>query len=114
MLATDYAKYYNIDAQKDGESDSLFMSRVSGVLRGAGHIIEAHEVAQNKRYDADDGDNVMAGIAGAMAMALRGKDYGRKGYALIGDEIAAGTIALSPKKDTDPMMLLLAAMLSDR
>ena len=64
MLATEYAEWYGIEAQGENESDSAFQNRVSGELRKAGHIIEAHEVAQNKRYDASDGDMVMAGIAG--------------------------------------------------
>jgi len=111
MLATEYAKYYNIEPQRDNESDSNFKSRVSGKLRDAGNIIEAHEVAQDKRYDADGGENVMAGIAGAMAMAMQGKDYGSKGSSLIGDEIAAGRKAMSPKKEIDPTMLLMKILL---
>ena len=111
MLATEYAKYYNIAAQLDGESDAAFMARVAGELCNQGHLIEAHEASQNKRYDEDGGDMVMTGLAGAMAMLLQGVDYGSTGDNLIGDEIAAGLIVTSPKRDTDPLMALLAMAL---
>lgn len=114
MLATEYAKYYKIAPQGESETDAAFTSRVSGALRDAGHIIEAHEVAQNKLYDADGGDNVIAEIAGAVAMALQGKSYGSTGGNRIGDEIAAGVVATSPKRETDLTSLLLAIMLSER
>lgn len=45
MLATQYAQWHGIAAQKEGESDGAFRDRVSGELRKAGNIIEAHEVA---------------------------------------------------------------------
>ena len=111
MLATKYAKYYDIPAQLDGESDAAFMARVAGELRNQGRIVEAHEASQNKRYDEDGGDMVMTGLYGAMAMALQGVDYGSTGDTLIGDEIAAGLIATAPKRDTDPLMALLAMAL---
>lgn len=98
MLATEYAGYFNIPPQSEGESDSVFRDRVSGALRAAGYVIEAHEVAQNTRYDADDGDMVLAGILGAVSMAYRGKNYGQAGSTLVGDEIAAGVIEQSPEK----------------
>jgi hypothetical protein len=53
MLATEYAKYYDIEPQGGDESDNGFMSRVASKLRDMGHIIEAHEAQQNKRYDED-------------------------------------------------------------
>ena len=115
MLATQYAQWYNIAAQKNDESDTAFVARVSGELRKQGAVIEAHECAQNRRYeDSDDGDFVLAGITGMIAMKMQGVDYGSTGSDLIGDEIAAGIIATSPKKDTDPVMALLAAMLFSR
>ncbi len=114
MLATEYAKWYEIEPQKEGESDSAFRDRVSGALRDAGRIIEAHEVAQDKRYDAGDGDMVRTGIMGAMAMALQEKSYGRTGSTLVDDEIAAGVVANAKPKNSDPMMALLAMMLFDK
>ncbi len=111
MLATEYAGYYNIAPQGEGESDIAFRHRVAGALRDAGHIIEAHEAQQDKRYDADGGDMVMAGIAGALVMALQGKDYGRTGATRIGDEIAAGIVATAPQKpkmSPEEVMLMLA------
>ena len=112
MLATEYAKWYNITPQKVNESDSAFRDRVSGALRDAGNIIEAHEVAQDKRWDAEDGgDTVQTGIAGAIALVLAGKDYGRNGSSRVGDEIAAGVVATAPKKELDPMSAMLAMLM---
>lgn len=111
MLATQYARWYDIPPQAEGESDSAFTSRVSGALRDAGHIIEAHEVHTNKRYD-EEGSSAMDGILGAVAMALRGVDYGRKGSALVGDEIAAGIVKQSPEpKRMSPEEVMLAMLL---
>ena len=114
MLATQYAEWHKIEGQRAGESDTAFRERVSGALRDAGNIIEAHEVAQNARWDAEDGGMVQTGIAGALAMDLQGVSYGRKGSALVGDEIAAGVLATSAQQDKDPTMALLAMMLFDR
>ena len=112
MLATEYAKWYDIPAQAEGETDMAFRHRVAGELRDLGHIIEAHEAQQERRWDdPNGGDMVMAGIAGALAMVLQGKSYGSTGVNLVGDDIAAGVIAQSPKQDIDPMMLLIAALL---
>jgi len=113
MLATEYAQWHGIAAQREGESDAAFMDRVSGELRNQGCIIEAHAVSANKRFD-EEGSDAMTGIFGAMAMALQGKDYGSKGSTLVGDEIAAGLIAKSPKRNDDPLMALLALALFDR
>lgn len=115
MLATEYAKWYDIAPQEENESDSAFRNRVSGILRNSGNIIEAHEVAQDARWDSESGgDMVQKGLLGAMAMALQNKNYGRDGSDLVGDEIAAGVIATSPKQDLDPMMVLLSVMLFDK
>lgn len=107
MLATQYAEWYDIEPQKEGESDSAFTSRVSGALRDAGHIVEAHEVHANKRYD-EEGSGAMDGIIGAVAMALQGKSYGKTGYTLVGDEIAAGVVAQAPE---EPKMSAAEVML---
>lgn len=109
MLATEYANYYNIPPQMENESDNQFQHRVAGALRDAGLIIEAHEAQHNARYD--ENDNVMAGITGAIAMALQGVNYGSTGSRLVGDELAAGTIALAPKSDFSADELMIAMML---
>lgn len=109
MLATDYAKYYGIAPQGDDETDSAFRGRVSGILRGQGRIIEAHEAHNDKRYD--DSENAMTGIMGAVAGALYGTDYGSRGERQVGDDIAIGALVRYPKPEPDPMMLLLAAMM---
>ncbi len=110
MLATEYAQYYNIEAQREGESDLAFRSRVSGKLRDAGKIIEAHEAYQDKRYE--DSDSVVTGITGALAQAFQGVNYDSHGERQVGDDIAAGILARTSKKEVDPMMMLLACLLS--
>lgn len=110
MLATEYAQYYQIEAQREGESDVDFRSRVSGALRDKGNIIEAHEVYQDKRYE--NSDRTMTGIVGAAAQALQGVSYGSSGERQVGDDIAAGVVSRAPKDD--PAMLLLAALLLGR
>jgi hypothetical protein len=107
MLATEYARYYSITPQSDDESDSAFMNRVSNELRNLGNIIEAHEAAQNFRYDAEGGDNVMNGIKGALTMSVQGVNFGSTVSNLVGDEIAAGVVSGRKKKDIDPMMLMM-------
>ena len=108
MLATEYAKYYEIDPQHEGESDAAFKSRVSGALRAQGRLIEAHEAYQNERYE--ESDDVMTGILGAVAQAMQGIDYGGDDERKVGDDIAAGTIVKSTKRD-DALMALMALML---
>lgn len=108
MLATEYAKYYNIEAQQSGESDFSFRSWVAGALRDAGCIIEAHEAQQDARWDADNGGEVQTGVMGALAMALHGVDYGRTGETRVGDEIAAGVVASAqPKRQLSPAEVIL-------
>jgi hypothetical protein len=78
-------------------------------------IIEAHEVAQDKRYDEEGGDTVMMGITGAVATALQGRNYGSKGDRRVGDEIAAGVVATQPKRPSmSPEMVMLMMALFDR
>lgn len=111
-LATEYAQYYKIEPQKEGESDADFRGRVAGVLRGAGNIVEAHEAFNNERFDQSD--DVLTGIMGAAAMALQDKNYGSTGERLIDDEFAAGTIARAPKKDDSALLLLALLLGGDR
>ena len=113
MLATDYAKYYGIPAQGQNETDLAFRSRVAGALRDMGHLVEAHEAQQDQRYE--DSDEVMTGITGAIAQALQGRDYGRRGEQLIGDDIAAGYVAKSPPDDgMGALLAMMMTMLGDR
>ena len=109
MLATEYADYYKIEAQRDGESDMAFRERVAGVLRDKGHIIEAHEAYQDERYESSD--NVMAGVMGAVAQAFQGVDYGSRGNRQIGDDIAAGIITQHPEEKLDPMTAMMMVAL---
>ncbi len=55
LLATDYAEWYKIAPQAEGEPDRAFQSRVAGALRDMGNVIEAHEAQSNSRYE--DGGN---------------------------------------------------------
>lgn len=103
------AQEFNIPAQQPNETDEAFRTRVSGVLRGQGHIIEAHEAYQNALYDQDE--NAMTGIFGAVAQALNGKDYSPDDpQRQVGDDIAAGVVASSkkPKMDADMLLAYLA------
>lgn len=109
MLATDYARYYGIEAQREDESDNTFRHRVAGALRGQGHIIEAHEAQQDAYYDQSD--NVMAGILGAVYQEMNGVAYGSTGERLVGDDIAIGHVVSNPKPEVDPLMLLMAMMM---
>lgn len=108
MLAHHTAQDYGIEAQREGESDSAFKHRVSGALRAAGHIIEAHEALQDKFFD--ESPDVMTGITGAVAQAMQGKDYHLDGEQQVGMDIAAGVVSQALKKDNSAL-LLLAMML---
>jgi len=109
MSATEYAQYYEIEAQHESESDRDFRGRVSGALRDMGHIIEAHEAFQDARHE--DSDRVMTGIIGAVAQAMQGVSYGSKGERQIDDDFATGIVSQAPKEDP---MILLALLLSSR
>jgi hypothetical protein len=110
MLATEYAEFYGIEPQGDDESDHAFRCRVAGALRDMGHIIEAHEAQQDKRYE--DSQDVMTGVIGAIAQALQGVDYGSAGEQQIGDDIAAGVITQSDElEDVSPEVALLMIQL---
>lgn len=105
MLATEYAKYYELDPQGENESDLDFRDRISGTLRDMGHIIEAHEVHHNERYEQSD--DVMTGVIGAVTQALQGVDYGSRGSQQVGDDIAAGAVTRYRKEQMSPEMALL-------
>lgn len=110
-LATEYAQVYKIEAQKEDESDVAFRGRVAGILRDAGKIIEAHEALNNELFDQSD--DVMAGLLGAAAQALQGKDYGVKGEDQVGIDFAAGVISQKPKNESSLAELMLAIALTD-
>lgn len=76
----------------------------------AGHLIEAHEVFQNARYE--DNPAVMNGIVGAVAQAMSGVNYHSTGARQVGDDIAAGVVTQAEREE--PMALLLAMLLSQR
>ena len=109
MLATEYAQYYKITLQQEGETDEAFRRRVAGALRDMGCIIEAHEAANDARYEDDD--NVMTGIVGALAQAMQGIDYRSKGERQIGNDFAAGTLVQNPKPKMSPEEALLMVTL---
>lgn len=109
MLATEYAEYYGINPQGEGETDEAFRCRVAGELRDLGRIIEAHEAHQDASYDQND--DVMTGIIGALAQTMQGRNYERSGSRQVGDDIAAGIVARNPKNDIDPMAALLAVLM---
>ena len=116
-VGTDYtatlASWHKIEPQRDDEIGSAFRSRVAGVLRGRGHVIEAHEAYQNARYDQSD--DVMSGLMGVVAQALTGGDRSPNNpERQIGDDIASGIIARSPKEDNDGMAALLMMMMGSR
>ena len=103
------AQEFDIPPQSDGESDMAFRTRVSGALRAAGHIIEAHEAYRDALYNDPD-SGCMDGIIGAVAQIMQGVDYHSDGEHQVGDDIAAG-LYVQHKHDDDSMMALLAVML---
>jgi len=102
MLATDYAEYYEIEAQREGEDDYAFRNRVANALRARGRLIEAHEAFRNERYEQSD--DVMGGVIGAVAQAMQGTSY--RGDP-IGNDIAAGVVAQDDKPKLTPEMAML-------
>lgn len=76
------------------ESVSGYRSRVAGALRADGHIIEAHEALSGKLYDDPEQGPMgpMAGIIGAVAQAMRGKDYSTDPEQKVGDDLATGVL----------------------
>jgi hypothetical protein len=109
MIATEYAKLYNIEPQQEGESDLAFRSRVAGALRKHGLLVEAHEAYSDAYFDQSDG--VMTGLVGAAAQAMQGVDYGKDGQQQVGDDIAAGYLVEHPKPKDDALLLLLSALM---
>lgn len=103
---------YNLPPQGAEESDYNFRHRIAGVLRDMGKLIEAHEAQQDARWDDDTkGEDVQAGIMGALAQALQGVDYHVKGEQQIGCDIAAGMYVKHKKPDMSPKEALLMIQL---
>ncbi len=109
MIATDYAGIYNIEPQREGESDLAFRSRIAGNLRELGLVVEAHEAYEDAYFDQSD--DVMTGLIGAVAQAMQGVDYRKDGQRQVGDDIAAGVLVEHPKPKDDALLLLLSAMM---
>lgn len=111
MLATKYAEYYEIEAQGENENNMDFRLRVSNALRAEGRIIEAQEAYHDQRYEGSD--VVMSGLFGEVGRAL-GKvpQYSKSGtHNDEGDKVAAGYLLQRKEDNSDPMMLLIAAMI---
>lgn len=108
-MAHEYADYLGIK-QGEGENEDAFKSRVAGVLRQKGSIIEAHEAFSGRRYDDEEQGSTgpMAGIFGAVAQAMQGREYSPNDpERQIGDDIAAGVLA---QRGEDPAKSALAAI----
>jgi len=108
-MAHKYADYLGIK-QGEGENEDAFKSRVAGVLRKKGSIIEAHEAFSGRRYDDEEqgATGPMAGIFGAVAQAMQGREYSPSDpERQIGDDIAAGVLA---QRGEDPAKSALAAI----
>lgn len=105
-------QYYKLEPRREGESDNAYRQRVAGQLRDMGEIVLAHEISAGKRFDdPDGGEDVITGIMGAMAQALEGRDYGRRGEQQVGDDIAAGHVIRNPRPKMSPEMALLAVLM---
>lgn len=105
------ARRHELPPKAKDETATAFRQRISGLLRDAGHIIEAHEAYQNDFYDSPASGGAMNGILGSVAMAMQGVDYGSSGRARVEDERVAGLYTKTKKPD-DPnyMAALLMAM----
>lgn len=94
------ANYLGLDPQAAGESERDFRLRVAAELRARGQIVEAHEIACGRRFDDPDASPMgslgspLTGVAGAIAAALGGIDYGDRSR--VDDEAVIGALALAP------------------
>lgn len=105
-LAREYGSYYKI-GQKEGEIDDAYRSRVAGELRRQGQLIEAHEAFSGRRYDdpAQGTTGPMAGIFGAVAQAMQGREYSpHDSERQIGDDIAAGVYVQNKNDSTERLL----------
>jgi len=108
MLATQRAAEFELEPQQENETDDAFCYRISGELRNKGCIIEAHEVHQDVLYD--ESPDAMISIFGAVAQTMQGVDYGCRGAHQVGDDIAAGYVALddTPKMTPETALMMIA------
>lgn len=95
------AECLGLPGQRDGENERDFRIRIAAALRANGSFIEAQEILTGRRYD-DPGNppigqlgNPLTGVAGAIAGALEGIDYGGSDEQRVEDDAALGAIALS-------------------
>lgn len=112
VLAKQRAREFNI-AQKPGESDDAFRSRVSEELRQQGNFIEAHEAYSGRLYDDPEQGQTgpMVGIFGAVAHALQGRDHSPQDpKRQIGDDIASGVVAGHRDTSKDSLLSMLSLL----
>lgn len=105
-MAHQYAEYLGVKIGENESQDS-FKSRVAGILRQKGSIIEAHEVYSGRRFDDPDQGPTgpMTGILGAVAQALQDKNYSPNDpERQIGDDIASGVIVKAPEDPTKALL----------
>lgn len=91
-------------ARNQGETNDAYRIRLSGVLRGGGRIIEAHEVYTGRRFDDPDQGPTgpMLGITGAVALEMQGIHFSyRDPESQVGDDMAAGMIAQAGEDPTE-------------
>jgi hypothetical protein len=114
-ITTQRAKEFGLNPQAEGESDMAFRNRVSGRLRDMGHLIEAHEAYSDRLYDDPEGD-AMTGVIGAIAQAMQGRDYGKRGSDQIGVDIAAGLHTQHAERSNPSAnaLMLMMAMLTGK
>lgn len=90
--------------KSESESESNYRQRIAGELRRNGQIIEAHEALSGRRWDDSEQGQLgpVAGIAGALAQMMNGHEYSpHDPERQVGDDIAAGIVALSGQSQSD-------------
>jgi hypothetical protein len=113
-IAYEQAEYLGLK-KGDEESDEQFKTRVAGVLRRNGFFIEAHEVRSGRRCDdpqQDDLTGPMAGIIGAMAQIVRGREYSPNDpERQVGDDIVMGGLIQGRRGSAESAMEEIFEML---
>lgn len=100
------AQYLGLPGQRDSENERDFRIRIAAALRANGQLIEAQEILTGRRYDDPGGPpigalgNPLTGVAGAIASAMDGIDFGGSDEQRVEDDAAMGVIALSPPDPT--------------
>ncbi len=107
-ITKQHAEYFRLPPQGADESDYNFRHRIAGSLRDMGKLIEAHEAQQDARWDDESrGDDVTAGVMGALVQALQGVNYHVQGEQQVGTDIVAGLYTRHKKPDPSPEEMLL-------